>query len=482
MLFSSIPFIILFLPVTLLLYFCCPVLKGRNLILLLASLLFYAWGEVRFVLIMIGTIAMNYCLGLLAGDENHSPAKRKAFLAAGITLNLAVLFLFKYLGFFEQILNSLINLFHLTGSELAVHRLILPLGISFYTFQSMSYVIDVYRNPSMVQKNILDLGLFITFFPQLIAGPIVRYQDIAGQIKKRNHSVEKFACGIERFITGLAKKVLLANTLAEAVDGILLLHWQSVPSSYLLLATVSGILQIYYDFSGYSDMAIGLAGMFGFAIKENFNYPFVSKSLTEFWRRWHISLSTWFRDYLYFPLGGNRKGIRRTVFNTLVVFTLVGLWHGASYNFVFFGFACGLVIIIERMLKDKAKTVFGSPGKTGSVLRACLLHLIYISLAISLFMFFRLDMKNAFSFYKSLFGNISGNIPAPVDVLFLTDRRFYIIFIFAVAFSFPWWPKLKIPANGFTVSVKYILLLALFVLSFGTLATDAYNPFIYFRF
>ena len=479
MLFSSIPFIILFLPVTLLLYYICPFLKIKNIILLVASLLFYAWGEPRFVLIMLGSIVMNYGAGLLIGHTAFPVSRRKIFLGMGITLNLAVLFLFKYLGFSEQIVNSLIHFFHLSGSELTIHKFILPLGISFYTFQSMSYIIDVYRTPAVVQRNPLNLGLFISFFPQLIAGPIVRYQDINEQIQQRNHSLDMFAQGMERFIMGLAKKVLLANTLAEVVDGILLLRFENVPSVYLLLATVSGILQIYYDFSGYSDMAIGLGRMFGFLIKENFDYPYISRSLTEFWRRWHISLSTWFRDYLYFPLGGSRKGAARTIINTLVVFVLVGLWHGAAYNFVFFGFVCGLVIIIERLLKRKQLLL--PAGKAGKCIRAVVSHIIYISLTVVLFMFFRLDMRSSLSFYSNLF-NFHRNVPVPLDVLFLTDRRFYIFFVASIALTFPWWRSLRIPNNTLIVYIKYALLLGLFVLSFGTLTTDAYNPFIYFRF
>jgi len=481
MLFSSIPFIIMFLPVTLLFYYCCPFMKGKNIILLIASLLFYAWGEPRFVLIMICSIMANYGIGLLIGNAGFTNLKRKLFLALGIIINLSVLFFFKYLGFFEQILNSLVTVFHLSGSELAIHKFILPLGISFYTFQSMSYLIDVYRKPEMIQRNILELGLFISFFPQLIAGPIVRYGDICDQIKKRSHSVEMFAQGIERFIVGLAKKVMLANTLAEVVDGILKLSPNIVPSGYLFLVAVAAQLQLYYDFSGYSDMAIGLGRMFGFKIMENFNYPLVAGNSIDFWRRWHISLQTWFRDYLYIPLGGSRKGPVRQVINTLIVFTLVGLWHGASYNFVFFGFAVGMALILERPIIAGLNNVLSYSNFIVIALKTALAIGINCLIRVNLFMFFRLDMNGGLEFYSNMY-RFTRKVPIPPDVSFLTDTRFYIMLVLAIAFTFPWWRKLRIPNNILTVSIKYIVLLGLFALSFGTLTSDAYNPFIYFRF
>ncbi|GHU84346.1 alginate O-acetylation protein [Spirochaetia bacterium] len=481
MLFSSIPFIILFLPVVLLLYYCCPFLKGKNFILLLASLVFYAWGEQRFVLVMVCSIVMNYGIGVLVGNGSFSAARRKGFLTIGIVLNLGVLFSFKYLGFSEQILNSIIKLFHLSEFQIRIHRFVLPLGISFYTFQSLSYLIDVYRTPALVQKNILNLGLFISFFPQLIAGPIVRYHDINEQIKDRKHDINLFSQGVERFIVGLAKKVLIANTMAEMVDGILAVPYGSVPSAYLLLAVVSGGLQIYYDFSGYSDMAIGLGRMFGFRIMENFDYPFIATNSMDFWRRWHISLSSWFRDYLYIPLGGSRKGPARQIVNTLVVFTLVGLWHGASYNFVFFGFAAGLALILERPAIAGIDALCAGRGKAVRFIRTLLSHVYSNGIRVMLFMFFRLDLQGSFSFYASLF-NAGRKAPVPLDVLLLTDMRFYIFFVAAIAFSFPWWRKLRMPDNSVATVLRYIALLCLFVLSFGTLTSDSYNPFIYFRF
>jgi alginate O-acetyltransferase complex protein AlgI len=481
MLFSSIPFIVLFLPAVLLLYYSCPFFKIKNIILLVMSLLFYAWGEPKFVAVMIFSIVMNYGMGLLAGNGLFSISRRKIYLALGISLNLLLLISFKYLGFGGQILNGIIKGLHISNFQFNILKVVLPLGISFYTFQSLSYLIDVYRKPDLVQRNILNLGLFISFFPQLIAGPIVRYHDINEQIKERKHSLELFGRGIERFIVGLAKKVLIANTLAEIIDGILLQPFGTVPSLYLLLAVITGALQIYYDFSGYSDMAIGLGRMFGFKIMENFDYPFMSKSPSDFWRRWHISLSSWFRDYLYIPLGGSRKGPIRHGINVLIVFTLVGLWHGAAYNFVFFGFSVSIFVILDGLFGKKLNNFFISKGKKGIAIQSFFGHVLCFIVTVVLFMFFRLDMKNGFSFYANLF-NFSRNIPVSLDILLLTDTRFYILFFCAILFSFPWWRKFNIPLNTLTIALKYIALIGLFMWSFGTLATDAYNPFIYFRF
>jgi alginate O-acetyltransferase complex protein AlgI len=491
MLFSSISFIVFFLPITLLLYYCCPFIKIKNIILLLASLLFYAWGEPRFVLVMIVSILINYSMGLLIANvprKKKSKKKseipvtgKKTYLVIAIILNLLILFYFKYLGFTGQILNSLITTFHISPLLFKIHRVVLPLGISFYTFQSLSYLIDVYRKPGLVQKNILNLGLFIAFFPQLIAGPIVRYHDINEQIKERKHSLDLFSRGIERFIVGLAKKVLIANTMAEIIDGILQQPFDRVPSAYLFLAIITGSLQIYYDFSGYSDMAIGLGRMFGFKIKENFDYPFMAKSPSDFWRRWHISLSSWFRDYLYIPLGGSRKGPVRQLINTLIVFTLVGLWHGAAFNFVFFGFLSGVFLIMERYFTGKITPFFADKNKGALIFKSILVHTCCFIIIIVQFMFFRLDLKSSFSFYTEFF-HFAREVSVPLDILLLTDTRFYILFGGGIAFCFPWWRKLNIPVNTVTVSLKYIALAVLFVWSFGTLATDAYNPFIYFRF
>ncbi|MDR3333636.1 MAG: hypothetical protein LBT13_01940 [Treponema sp.] len=480
MLFSSITFIVLFLPVALALYYCCPFLKGKNGILLAASLIFYAWGEPRFVLIMICSIVINYGTGLLIGNTAFSASKRKTSLAFGVSVNVLILFYFKYLGFSEQMLNSLLKLVHVSDFQFQIHKILLPLGISFYIFQSLSYLVDVYRNPALVQRNILDLGLFISFFPQLIAGPIVRYHDINLQIKERTHSLELFAQGLERFIMGLAKKVLLANTLAEYVDGVLRLEYSRTPSVYLFMAVIAGILQLYYDFSGYSDMAIGIGRMFGFHILENFNYPLISKTSTEFWMRWHISLSSWFRDYLYIPLGGNRKGLLRQTVNLLIVYALVGLWHGAEFHFILFGLICSMNIIVERACKGVLNSLYGK-GKAALIIRPIVAHIIFLSVSVCMFMFFRLDMKNSLLFYRNMF-DAARKVPLRPEMLMLADTRFYIFLVCGIGFSFPWWRSLRVPANVFTTALRYVLLIGLLVLSIGSLATEAYNPFLYFRF
>jgi alginate O-acetyltransferase complex protein AlgI len=429
---------------------------------------------------MICSIMLNYGAGLLIGNAGFSVSKRKVSLALGVSLNVLILFYFKYLGFSEHILNSILKITHISEFQFTTAKIVLPLGISFYTFQSISYLMDVYRTPALVQKNILNLGLFISFFPQLIAGPIVRYHDINEQIKERKHRFDIFVQGVERFIIGLAKKVLIANTLAEYVDGILRLQYAWTPSVYLLLAVISGALQLYYDFSGYSDMAIGMGRMFGFHILENFDYPFISKTPTEFWRRWHISLSSWFRDYLYIPLGGNRKGFIRQIINLLIVYSLVGLWHGAEFHFIVFGLMSGAVIVLEKSFQSILNKLYGK-GKAASTIRSILAHIIALSYTVCIFMFFRLNIKDGLDFYCNLL-DFTRKIPLSVDLLLLADTRFSVFFACGLAFSFPWWRKLHIPINGFTTALKYALLIVLLVLSIGRLATDAYNPFLYFRF
>ncbi|MDR3284084.1 MAG: MBOAT family protein [Treponema sp.] len=481
MLFSSITFIILFLPLTLLVYYCCPFIKAKNIILLIASLLFYAWGEPKFVLVMVCSIILNYDIGLLIGNTFFSVSKRKFSLALGVSINLLLLFCFKYLGFSAQILNSILKIVHVPEFQVTVSKIVLPLGISFYTFQSISYLVDVYRKPELVQRNILSLGLFISFFPQLIAGPIVRYHDINMQIRERKHSPELFTQGIERFIIGFAKKVLIANILAEYVDYVLTLPFASVPSIYLLLEVISSLLQLYYDFSGYSDMAIGMGKMFGFHIMENFNYPLASKSFTEFWRRWHISLTTWFRDYLYIPLGGSRCGKVRQMVNLVIVYALIGLWHGAEYHFIIFGLICGTTLILEKAVGGKVSSFFDNKGKTVFILKTILQRVFIFILIIFEFMLFNLTLKESLVFYSSLL-NFTRAAQASVELLLLANTQFYIFLGCGLIFAFPWWGKLRIPVNIFTSAVKYTLLIALLLLSIGRLAVDAYNPFLYFRF
>src|SRR5574344_400904 len=314
MLFSSITFFGFFLPIVLILYYALPSVKYRNCILLLSSLLFYAWGEPKFVLLMIISIIFNFNMGIFISEKES----KKKILIFSIIVNLGILFIFKYLGFSSKIINAFISSLHL--KPLTVLNMILPIGISFYTFQEISYLVDVYQNPSLVQKNVLNLGLYITFFPQLIAGPIVRYHDINYQIENRKENIADFSKGLERFIVGLSKKVILANNFALVCDAIYDSSFTSYGTLAAWIAAISYALQIYYDFSGYSDMAIGIAKLFGFDLLENFNYPYSASSITDFWKRWHISLTNFFRDYVYIPLGGNRKGKARTVLNRFFVF------------------------------------------------------------------------------------------------------------------------------------------------------------------
>jgi alginate O-acetyltransferase complex protein AlgI len=341
-------------------------------------------------------------------------------------------------------------------------------------------LVDVYKDRTLTQRNALDLGLFITFFPQLIAGPIVRYHDINAQIARRTHSIDLFAEGVERFAVGLAKKALLANTFARVADGILALPPDAMPTSYAWLAIIAYTLQIYYDFSGYSDMAIGLGKLFGFRFLENFNYPYSALSLTDFWRRWHISLSRWFKDYVYIPLGGNRRGTARTFVNLYLVFFATGLWHGAALNFVLWGLGHGTLLVLERLCGKKIAAMF--PCRW---IKTALSH-VYVALCVTLlWVFFRLDIHESIVFIGTLFHANSATVTPAVRLL--VDTRFYIFLAVGVLASFPWWHKIRLPPASATVSqcaalIRYACALICLVVSLCALAADAYNPFIYFRF
>jgi len=475
MLFSSITFIVCFLPIILLMYYCCPKSKARNILLLLASLFFYAWGEPKYVIVMLFSILLNYCVGIFLGKITYTHFTRRCILGIGVFVNISLLFYFKYFVFSERVINKIFRIIDYSQLQLPLANIILPIGISFYTFQSISYLIDVYRNQTLVEKNVLNLGLYISFFPQLIAGPIVRFHDINEQIKERKSSVDLFVSGIERFIIGLAKKVLIANVVAMVADQILSFPPASVSFYYLFLGILCYTFQIFYDFSGYSDMAIGLGKMFGFNILENFNYPYVSKSITEFWRRWHISLSSWFKDYLYIPLGGNRKGKVRTIINLFIVFLTTGLWHGAAANFVFWGLGHGVLLFVEKTFNRKEESknkrlmdIFG--------------HFYTLVFVIILWVFFRLDMKTGLRFLKELITLNYGSKNINLFLGSIINIHFIICFCAALIFSFPWWKKLKITKFPYNLPVKYCVLIILLVLSMCSLAANAYNPFIYFRF
>lgn len=341
--FCSFTFILIFLPIVIFLYYICKNRTYRNTILVVASLLFYAWGEPKYILMLLCSILLNYVLAIFIEKSKY----KKLIFIIDILFNISLIFIFKYLNFSIFTIN---NLFH---QQLKTYQILLPIGISFYTFQIMSYIIDVYQNKVKAEKNIFNVTLYISFFPQLIAGPIVKYEDIYQQIKNRDESINKVYYGLKRFMIGFSKKIILANNLAIVCDTIYGYDITNLSLPILWLAAVSFALQIYFDFSGYSDMAIGLAKMFGFDILENFDYPYISTSITEFWKRWHISLTNWFRTYVYIPLGGNRCSKMKWIRNMLIVFLLTGIWHGANYNFIIWGLYNAFFLIIERLFLNK---------------------------------------------------------------------------------------------------------------------------------
>lgn len=481
MLFSEPTFLFVFLPVMLGLYYVSP--KAiRNLILLFGSLLFYGYGESKFVIVMLVSIAVNYGVGL--GIGLASTRKRSAgVLLFGLACNLGMLLYFKYADFFVDNLNRLLGFASIDGVQLQpVH---LPIGISFFTFQAMSYLIDVFRADAKLQRNPLNLGLYIALFPQLIAGPIVRYQQIADQIDKRSGSVEQFADGIRRFITGLGKKMIIANAVAFPVDQIFELPSSEISFSLAWFAMLCYSLQIYFDFSGYSDMAIGLGMMFGFRFAENFNYPYVSRSITEFWRRWHISLSSWFRDYLYIPLGGNRVPSLRIYRNLLIVFVLCGFWHGASWNFLVWGLLHGVFLIGERCLRSASKNV----GAVSPLRHAYVLCVVLFSWV----PFRSADLGQSIDFWRTLIGLGECRDATLRPIFSFCNLEVGLAIIVGVIGSTPiantLFKKCRDQARqsgrfGSRHIEMAINAAALFVLLYCAMlmASGAYSPFIYFRF
>lgn len=465
MLFASMTFLWVFLPILLIVYFLAKE-KYRNIILLIFSLIFYSWGEPKYIFLMLISIFINYIFGLLI-DKSQKVSK-KIILIIAIVINLSLLAYFKYFNF---IVSNLNNIF--VSNIFGAKEIALPIGISFYTFQIMSYIIDLYRGEIKVQKNPLKLALYISFFPQLIAGPIVKYHDIEEQINKREVKISKFSEGVKRFAIGLSKKVLLANILALMADSAFNSNITELSMIHAWLGIICYMLQIYYDFSGYSDMAIGLGKMFGFEFMENFNLPYISSSITEFWRRWHISLSTWFKEYLYIPLGGNRKGKIRTYINLSIVFLATGLWHGASWNFIFWGIFHGFFILIERI---KLKEILDKN-------KFKIINHIY-SLVVVMFgwIFFRADnMKNGIEYVKSMF---SGRLADNLELLAIINNRLYVVLLIAIIFCGPIQEiSKKYVKSGKEKSYKEpIIVGALMILCIMTLVSNTYNPFIYFRF
>lgn len=469
MLFSSMTFLWLFLPAVLILYRLLPSLKLKNALLLVASLVFYAWGEPLYILLMLASIIVNWLLGLLIHSQ-HSKGSRKAALVLALVFNLVLLGYFKYYDMFARAVNALL------AGAIPIKEIALPIGISFYTFQILSYIIDLYRGEVAVQRNPFKLGLYISFFAQLIAGPIVNYSDVCGQLSARKTNPEKTAYGVKRFIYGLGKKVLIANQLAQAEDSLFAVDYKLIPTGYIWLAAILYTFQIYYDFSGYSDMAIGLGKIFGFDFLENFNYPYIAKSVTEFWRRWHISLTRWFREYLYIPLGGNRKGKFRTLLNIAIVFTLTGLWHGAAWSFVFWGVWHGFFMIIERLFL--LKWLERCPYKI--VNRVYTLFVVVLG-----WVFFRVGgLSNGFVAVGAMFGLTEGRA-MPLELF--VSGGVWAALAAGVLLCGPLQallPKFKAALydesrTGLLQTAGLVFILAASILM---LVSGTYNPFIYFRF
>lgn len=457
MVFSSSLFLFIFLPIVLLGYYFSND-KAKNIWLLLSSIIFYSWGEPKYVIIMLFSIVINYILGIMISRYEHIVI-RKSLLFLAVIFDIGILIAFKYTNFIVNNLNSVFK------TNIMIKDIALPIGISFFTFQILSYIIDVYRENVKAQKNILKLGLYISFFPQLIAGPIVRYIDIEEQLDKREITLSQTYAGVKRFMLGFTKKVLIADTVAQAAD--LAYGLQNISGVLAWIGGVAYMLQIYYDFSGYSDMAIGMGKMFGFDFMENFNYPYISKSIKEFWRRWHISLSIWFRDYVYIPLGGSRCSKFETNRNLLIVFALTGIWHGASWNFVFWGLYYGIFLLLER-------TLLGNILKKIPVAFQHLYTLIIVYVG---WIFFRADsITSAFHYIKGLFlfNEASWNLARQY---FNLELIFFMIV--GILFAAPIFSRIEKKCNK---AVLDSMIIIMFIISILWLVGRGFSPFLYFRF
>ena len=466
MVFSSLYFLFLYLPIVLLVYYITP-LKWRNLWLLVVNLIFYGWGEPKYILLMIFTIVLDYFCGLivarrkLQGDDKGA----RTAVAVALVLNLAILFFFKYWDLVART-------FQHFGVGMPVLNLTLPSGVSFYTFQTMTYPVDIYRGDAEVQKSIVSFGTFVTLFPQLIAGPIIKYKELADQMTYRTHSPEQFASGVQVFVVGLAKKVLLANNIGKLWDVYLALPTDQLTVSGAWLGVVAFSLQLYFDFSGYSDMAVGLGRMLGFEFLRNFNYPYISKSVTEFWRRWHISLGSWFREYLYIPLGGNRVKKPRLFFNLLVVWAATGIWHGASWNFLIWGLYFAALIILEKAFL----------GKLLEKCPAVVQHIYTLFLVLVSWAIFAVEDFGHMGVYLSaMFGFAPAGLASPSVAYYFTS--FLPMLIIGAVAATPLATKLwkKLPEKPMKVVLPVVLLAGL-ILSTAYLVDATYNPFLYFRF
>ena len=466
MVFSSLIFMFVFLPVVLLVYYLLPK-KFRNLFLLIADLFFYGWGEPILVLLMVFSIIINYIAGIFIGKTDDQKRK-KAILIVSVIIDLGLLAFFKYAGFFTENLKIILPFLNIKVLEIP-----LPIGISFYTFQIMSYTIDVYRGDTEVQKNLVSFGTYVSLFPQLIAGPIVRYRDVDAQLTERHENIDQFARGVRLFMLGLCKKILLANPMGLLWDTMRATEGRGALASWVGILAYS--LQIYYDFSGYSDMARGLGNMLGFEFLKNFDYPYISRSITEFWRRWHISLGTWFREYVYIPLGGNRKGKGRQIVNILIVWMLTGFWHGASWNFLIWGLYFGIILIIEKLFLLKALDKM--PRFVSHIYSIFLIVFGWV-------IFYYSDDVGGFKalveFVSTLFsGGFISDDAMHIAVSYLPMLIFGIIASTPVIRKIYY--KLCVKVKHFEIA-EAIAVVVLLIICTASLVNNAYNPFIYFKF
>lgn len=466
MVFSSSIFIFVFLPLVLFFYYISGK-KIKNYILLIASLFFYSLGGLSYLKILIISIIINYIFGFLIDKVRDNIKLRKIFLIIGIILNLALLFYYKYYDFTIENINEIFN------TSYSIKNIALPIGISFFTFQGMSYIIDIYRNDGKVNKNPFSVALYIALFPQLVAGPIIKYKTIDDQIRNRRESLEFFSYGINRFVVGLAKKVIISDVLASMADNIFNLYYSGIDTPTAWVGAICYTFQIYFDFSGYSDMAIGLGYMFGFEFTENFNYPYISKSITEFWRRWHISLSTWFREYLYIPLGGNRRG--NVYFNLFIVFLVTGIWHGAARKFVLWGLWHGFFILIERAIRNK-EWYINTPKSIKYIVTMIIVILGWV-------LFRADDLEQAIGFIKTMFGYREA-IDITFEYSYFINKKLIFWIIISILGSVPFINnKLKKYKESKSFEVlSTIIILLLFILSIIFVVDSTYSPFIYFQF
>ena len=441
----------------------------KNFVILLFSLIFYAWGEPKFIFLIILSILINYIGALQIVKNSSDTEKRKFIFITLLLIDISILFFFKYYGF---IISSIGSLF---GIDLVIRDIPLPLGISFYTFQQISYIIDVYTKKTKVQKNLINFAAYITMFPQLIAGPIVKYNDIEGQLKNRNENLTQFSSGVHRFIIGLGKKVLLANSIGAIWSEIKVIPLNEISILTSWIGIIAFALQIYFDFSGYSDMAIGLAKMFGFEFLENFNYPYISKSVTEFWRRWHISVGTWFREYLYIPLGGNKKGNLIQIRNLFVVWFTTGLWHGASFNFIAWGIYFGVILFIEKII---FKNILNK-------LPSFLCHIYTLILVLIGWVIFDMNTLSSAMEYISIMFGLSNNLVVDKLSLFILSNNIVILLI-GIICSTTLLPnvfkKLRCSLKKSNIFIIISMYLIIFILSISYLVGESFNPFLYFRF